>query len=121
MTNAGNIWHQTGNNSWTEIRADIVYSPGTIARARDIAVGPEAWAAESNVWITGHPSQNNFIFLLNRQADVFDADGDLEVVGQNNWTRTWAGGSATFLSVGKNSLPWVSGNGAGNTTWRLRP
>jgi hypothetical protein len=104
VTNAGVVFQRTGVTASTPDGSDWGRFGGL---ANDISIG-----SDGAVWITGHPSEGTSIYLLNRQTGVDNSnppDGDFndgsDVPARNQWVRT--DGSANFISVGLDSLPWV--------------
>jgi hypothetical protein len=101
--------HPIGNGIWARFTSG----------AQDLSIG-----ADGSVWITGIPTQTTSIFELNLQAGVDNnGDGDVDdggdVLGRNGWYRTNNGGGASFISVGRDSLPWVVAPDL--SVWRRRP
>lgn len=116
VTAQGDIFHLNGVSGAQPVGTSWSRFGG---RAQDIAVGPDPWGAYDTVWIAGHPSEGQKIHLLNIQPFIDDPDPGGDSPRRNGWYRPANGGVASFITVGRNSWPWVVG--PDKAVWRRRP
>jgi peptidoglycan hydrolase-like protein with peptidoglycan-binding domain len=91
--------------------------------ANDISIGAQAWGTYGAMWITGHPSQTDDIFIFNFQAGLdSNGDGDFDdgsdAPSRNQWART-PDGDAVTVTAGLNGMPWVLASN--HSIWRRKP
>jgi hypothetical protein len=122
-TVAGTIYHLNGVSGATPTGTTWSRYLGL---AKDIAIGPDDYGAYGTLWRTRHPSESTAMSLLNLQ-DAIDSsdppDGDFDdsgdTMGRSTWVRPANGGQASFITIGRNSMPWVIG--PDKSVWRRGP
>jgi len=108
----GSIYHLEGVTGAVPTGTTWTFYSGL---AKDIAVGSDTFGNVGSVWITGNPGQSQAIYQLNIQPGVdFDGNGNnsgsSDSLPRNQWFAPANGGLATFITVGRDALPWVVTN-----------
>jgi peptidoglycan hydrolase-like protein with peptidoglycan-binding domain len=99
VVNGGGVFHRKGVSAGTPDGTDWDFFGGNM---RDVSVGPDHWGTYGPVFFTAR-SADSLVYIYNFQVAATGVDG------RDEFYATWSDTQATFLSVGRDGLPWIVG------------